>query len=162
MRIRAAAMGLSLGALWSCGPSVVSPELDGVSPGWGYNGQHTPVILTGKRLYPGMEASSSDAIELDESYRVWLKRDPVTELSAVDLIDYQRINGVVPPGTPPGVYGITVESPSGARATLEDAFQVTDTLADHLRLNTDQITWTVQETAVVSMQVRDLAEENFV
>ena len=64
----------------------------------------------------------------------------------------------MPEGLQPGTYSLRLESPGGQRVTLPEAFQVTDTLANHIRATADQLTWTVSDNAVVTIQVRDLAE----
>ena len=77
------------------------------------------------------------------------------QVTGLDLVDYQTLSGRVPEGYPTGVFDLKVKTPAGETLTLENAFTVQDTRADHLEVEVDSVVHTVNDNAVVSIALAD-------
>ena len=142
-----------------CAPSLPNPSILAVSPSWGFNEDITTVQISGHDLYPRVQVSDGDAFEFDRDYRIWLVGPEERELDSVKFGSYELLSGTVAAGLTPGLYDLRMDSPTGFSATLEDAFTVTDTLADRLDLSSSAINYEVNELAVLHIQARDRADE---
>lgn len=151
-------MSLVFALLAGCTP-LAPPEIDvtGVTPAWGYAGDRTEVEIAGERFFPGVivDPSDDDGGRLEGTFEAWLETDPPTELTGVEHRGYDRLHADVPSGMTPGVYDLRVRAPSGAEDVLEDAFTVTSTRADHLRLGVETAAWTVDTYAPLRVQLAD-------
>lgn len=149
---------VGLGALVGCSPELPDPVVTGVRPGWGFNGQDTRIEVVGHSFYPRVQLGSGDEAVFDHQFRVILEADPEVELGDVSSVDYRTLEAVVPAGVAVGRYGLRVEGPTGATGRLDEAFDVRDSLADHLLLTpTDgQLSWTVGEFASFDVELVDI------
>lgn len=139
----------------ACAPAPPAPELHTVSPGWGWTGEATDIAIVGKRLYPDVLVGDPGDAQFESSFRVFLQTDPPTELSAVQFVDTSTLAAEVPPGVAPGTYDLRVVTPAGAEATLDAAFRVTQTRADHLAFVVDRVGYDVTELASVGLRLSD-------
>jgi len=135
-----------------------------VAPDWAYNGEETPVLVTGRNFFPAVhvDATERSAADIDAQFRVELTADGVEALSltGVTLMDYATIEARVPAGFPVGEYDLVVVSPGGATSEpLPHAFTVTDTRADHLDIEIDGAAFLVGEYAEVEVHLVDLDDE---
>ena len=147
-------------ALWTivaCGPELPDPELVGVTPGWAYNGEETPIRLVGRNLYPSVHVDPGDEDgQVDAQFTVALvDGDTRHELTGVTLEDYSELTARVPAGFPVGTYDLTLSAPSGGEATLADAFEVTDTRADHLAFSLEEASHPVFELVSIGLRLED-------
>ncbi|MCK6506376.1 Ig-like domain-containing protein [Myxococcota bacterium] len=152
------ALALALAAVvGGCTPALPDPQVLGVRPGWGFNGEDTQVEIEGQAFYPRVQASAGDRVELDHAFQIVLEADPEVELSDVALVDYRHLLGTVPAGLDVGTYDLRVVSPTGAVGRLADAFEVRDTRADHLQVTPadGQIDWQVMEYAALTVELVD-------
>ncbi len=141
----------------ACMPDVAAPRVDRVTPGWGWNGEATDVAILGDRFYPQVTVSGRDDFEVDRQFEVTLT-DPTgraTALEGVTLTDFGRLDARVPEALDAGRYDLTVLSPNGGTATLADAFTVSDTRADHLDLESDELTHKVESLARIGIRLLD-------
>lgn len=76
-------------------------------------------------------------------------------LSGVTLTDYHHLDAVVPAGLPAATYSLAIEGPSGSTGALADAFTATDTLADRLSVDVDQVSYEVFDQASLLVQLQD-------
>jgi hypothetical protein len=120
---RAAALCLALSA--GCGGSdgtVEPPIVEAVRPACGDNATATTVTVQGSLpVKPVISISDPSSSQLDTTYRAWIGE---TELASVRWTSANELTAVVPAGIPTGTYGITLESPFGARGAKDGAFQV--------------------------------------
>jgi hypothetical protein len=141
--------------LGGCGTNLPPLELESLDPAWGYNGEITEVAITGRNFYPSVTASSFAEPEVDSDFRAWIDTDPPTR---VDLLptSLTTFKAQVGEGIVPGLYGFTVESVGGDRDTLDAAFQVTPTKADHLFATVpDEGPYVVGEWVTIDIEVQD-------
>jgi hypothetical protein len=125
-----------------CGVDLPAPAPDEVVPSYGYNGAETIIEIYGKHFYPQVEvdASGRGAPDVDAGFEVTLVREDIGEavaLSGVDLADYNRIRAIVPMDLDPGTWDLVVTSPTGSEGRQASAFEVTDTMADRLRISAE-------------------------
>lgn len=104
-----------------------APALDAIDPSVVGIYVSTPAEIRGSNLF-GVAAGSFDedwAPTVDHSWRVALG---TVELPAADVshMDTSTLAVIVPAGLAPGLYSVTVTSPDGRTATLEDALDVRD------------------------------------
>lgn len=134
------------------------PALDRVVPGRGWNGEATVVAIEGEAFYPQVEmsANQADGADLDRGFVAWLDGDPGRfALSSVSAVDYQNLRAVVEAGLPPGTYDLLLEGPGQRLARLDDAFVVSETQADRLRLSSANITATVNDVVPFEIELLD-------
>ena len=124
-------LAFAIAALGGCGADLPPIELDDLEPDWAYNGEVSPITVTGANFYPSVTASSFAEPQVKSGFRAWLETDPPTELF-VRPMTLTALEIQVPEGLEVGTYGLTVESSDGNRDTLDDALEVTNSRADHL------------------------------
>ena len=137
-----------------CQPNVVSPFLDGISPNWGFNGEQTEVRVLGKNLFAGIDASGGGIEGYDRDFVVELIGAEQRALGGVQQLTTGKIAAEVPAGLTPGWYDLALTTPGGLTARLGDAFEVTNTKADSLRLTTERTTIGVNEFSIIQMSLR--------
>jgi len=147
-------MAMVAAPLTSCTPTVGSPTVDAVTPNWGFNGESTSVVVSGENFFPGIDASGTDVVAYDRDFQVLLVGMDGRPLSGVRQESSRSLAATVPAGVAEGWYGIEVVSPSGLSARLDDAFEVTNTRADNLRLTVDQSSVAVNEMAILEFSLR--------
>jgi hypothetical protein len=154
---RALAAGLAALAA-ACAPTVLEPDLRGLSPDFGYNGGETAVQVDGDDLGPSLRALGGDEIDQDSDLELWL-RGPGGEvrLRGLESVDDQTLRGRVPAGAEPGVYALELRGEQGRLDLLPDAFRVTDTRADRIRVETSGLNFQVRESARIDLQLLDPA-----
>ena len=160
---------VSLGtSLWGCAPQLPEPEIDIVEPVWGYNGEVTPISVRGESFYPSVTVNGGvdNGGRVDAQYQVELVGvNDSRVLTGVTLVDYQNVDALVPEGMAPGLYDLVLTSPQGSGARLEQAFTVTDTRADNLRIDIDGVVHQVNDSVAVELSLRDpdgaLVEQDF-
>jgi hypothetical protein len=153
---RFVAAALVAGTAVGCTLDPSPPLVSAVTPGWGYNGEDTPVEIQGAHLYPALAITGADDARILGTFGARLERDGVSiALEGVQHIGYDRLSALVPAGIDPGTYDLRVDVPSGLSTTLDDAFEVTDTRADHLALSVSDTAYTVGFWAVVSLALLD-------
>lgn len=159
-RRRAWIAGGMLALTAACMPDVAAPVVEDVTPGWGWNGEATDVAVLGSRFFPQVTVSGKDDFEVDRQFRVMLTDDVgrSTELDGVTLADFGQLDARVPEGLTAGRYDLTVLTPNGGTGTLEDAFIVSDTRADHLELEADALTHQVSSLARLGVALLDPAD----
>jgi hypothetical protein len=138
----------------ACQPTVVAPFLDGVTPNWGFNGEQTDVRVLGQNLFAGMDASGGGIEGYDRDFVVELIGTEQRMLGSVQQLTSDKLAATVPAGLTPGWYELAVTTPGGLTARLGDAFEVTNTKADSLRLTTERITIGVNEFSIIQMSLR--------
>jgi hypothetical protein len=146
--------------LAACSPHLPDPVVIGADPDWAYNGERTDVIVEGENFFPSLElASGSGSDHLDRQFEVRLLGVTGTyDLDGVELASYRSLEAVVPEGLPTGLYDLRVIAPSGAWATLADAFTVTDSRADHLAFDLEDVVFDVNTPFIVAFDLRDPEE----
>ncbi|MDP6933931.1 MAG: hypothetical protein QGG40_13485, partial [Myxococcota bacterium] len=110
-------------------------------------------------FYPGVQVIGASDFEFDRQFQAWLLTEPATEFEGVTLEDYSTLSARVPSGLEKGSYGVRLISPSGQTVTLEDAFLVTDTRADHMAIEVERVTFEVNELALVRFQLEDPVDD---
>jgi hypothetical protein len=144
-------------ALAGCGVQLPDPSPEAVVPSHGWTGDDTHVAITGNHFYPQVEvdAAGRDNADVDTTFRVDLvDGDVVRAIGGVTLRDYHLIDASVPAGIPPGTYDLVVTGPTGRVGTLPDAFEVTESRADHLAVDVDgSVSYVVGERATVTVQL---------
>ena len=146
---------LAVGAAVGCAPSLPSPEITSVSPSWGYNGASTEVEIAGAQLFPQVEVSGADAVQLDHRFEARLRGPTTQALSEVVALDFETLTATVPAGMPPGAYDLELVAPTGEVARLEAAFAVTDSPAHHLIVSLSSLTPVAEALVEVQVQVAD-------
>lgn len=138
----------------ACQPTVVRPFLDGISPNWGFNGEQTDVQVLGQHLYAGINASGGGIEGYDRDFVVELIGPEQRFLEGVQQLTSGKLSAEVPAGLSPGWYELAVTTPGGLNANLEDAFEVTNTKADSLRLIAERTTIAVNQYSIIQMSLR--------
>lgn len=157
-RLRSLAVGGLCMAMAACSPDLPDPVVQEIRPGWGFNGQTTAIEVLGHSFFPRVQLGGGDDAIFDHQFRVVLETEPEVELDDVTVVDYRRIEAVVPAGLPVGRYALRVEGPGGGAGRLEEAFDVRDSLADHLLLTASggQLSWMVGEYAALEVELVDV------
>lgn len=151
-------MVLVAALLVGCGPSAPQPELTGVTPARGWRGEATDVVIEGDHLLPSVTLGADDPVGGD--FEAWLTTsDGEVRLEGAELVDYDHLAAQVPAGLPPGDWPLHVRTPSGAEATLESAFLVSTTRADHIRLQTARAAFELGEYAGIEVLLEDPNDE---
>ena len=109
----------------SCSDQDFIPDPRQVDPPSGWNGQDTPVTISGQGFVAPIRENlnKGGSIRVLDEFRVELEISPLLE------IVYRgsgSIDAVVPAGLTPGTYDLTVINPDGTSGTLPDAFTVLD------------------------------------
>jgi hypothetical protein len=93
-----------------------------VEPAGGYAGQATVVRLRGNGFALGavQQLNGGGHIAVDDGFRAFLG---TTELQQVEWVDSGTLLATVPADIPAGIYGLSIEGPSG-NGTVSDAFRV--------------------------------------
>lgn len=143
-----------------CGISQPDPVVTRVEPDQGWRGESTLVQILGENFMPGFSVEAgSDNADLDRDFSAWLtERSGQFEdipLSGVSLESYTRLQGIVPPGLPTGLYDLRVVGPTGRAGSLAGAYTVSDSQADRLMLSPDTPSTTVNEPIVVETYLVD-------
>jgi hypothetical protein len=146
---------MAVGAAVGCAPSLPSPKISSVSPSWGYNGAATEVEITGVQLFPQVEVSGADAVQLDHRFEARLRGPTTQALSNVVALDFESLTATVPAGMQPGAYDLELVAPTGEVARLEGAFAVTDSPAHHLLVSLSSLTPVAEALVEVQVQVAD-------
>lgn len=127
MRWHAALLAAMIGC---AAPDPVAPNVATVEPSLGLDEADTDIRITGRNFDPHVFTDFSDGEKsrVDATFRISLLRhdgsgepvllEPVTHVSAGAL------ETRVPSGVSRGIYDLEIESPSGQRTVLTDAFQV--------------------------------------
>lgn len=145
----------------ACRPTLSPPRVDEVEPNWGYNGEDTHIEVIGAHFYPqvALDVRGKGAPEFagEFSIRLFGPAELVAEyeLEAVDLYDYEHLEGVVPAGLDPGTYDLEVVNPYGVSGFLSSAFTVSDTRADAIVVDPEGVVHQVNETAWIDLSVVD-------
>ncbi|MEN9787668.1 MAG: hypothetical protein RLZZ299_2932 [Pseudomonadota bacterium] len=141
--------------LAACAPEPERVAVRGVAPDVGWYGEETPVRIDGDGFLPVVRVG--DGVRLDSAFGAWLVRDGVDDvpLTGVSHESYDVLVARVPAGLALGPWGVRVTTPGGGVATLEDAFRVTDTRADHLALVSETAAYTVGEPGRLVIRVLD-------
>jgi hypothetical protein len=119
------------------------------------------VVIAGERFYPKLEVESRSgaSAQLDEGYDAELigpdEADARFLLTGLNVLDYESLQAVVPKGLNVGSYSLAVTGPSGGRAVLADAIQVTDSLAARLEVDVAQVLYEVFDTAWLTIELMD-------
>ena len=154
-----AAIVVLTGALGvACTPELPAHEVDSVSPLWGYNGEVTAISVSGQDFFPSVavDGTEENGGRVDAQYEVSLVGvDASVALTGVSLIDYTRIDALVPAGIMPGLYDLEVRSPRGAEVRLEQAFTVTNTRADSLLIELEGVVHAVNDSVAIEFSLRD-------
>jgi len=144
--------------LLGCSPDLPDPVVEGVEPVWAYNGEVTPVRIHGDSFYPSLaiDGGLDNGGRIDAQYQVDLVgTNAVHSLTGVTLVDYENIEALVPVGLDAGLYDLRVTTPTGSEARLEQGFSVTNTRADHLRIEIDGVVHQVNDSVSVDLSLRD-------
>lgn len=147
------------GLLTACAPGLPVPQLDGVEPGWGYNGEDTDVLILGQDLYPQVRVTGDSDFEVDRQFQAWLVDDGglLTELDDVGMRSYSSLEATVPEGLETGLYGLRVLGPTGELSELSRVFEVRDTRADAIEaeVQDDDSVYEVGDLALIDLRVVD-------
>jgi len=153
-----------LAMLVGCSAELPAPDAWTMQPRRGWNGESTSVAVLGAAFFPRVIVDARTgttvvddhfAIELlgpvgGTSRETWVLQD-------VRLRGYDRLDAEVPAGLDVGTYDLRVVSPSGGSDLLSEAFTVSSSRADHLRITSERVSLTVLETAWVEVEVLDPA-----
>ncbi len=147
--------GLSIAVAAGCSPSLPEPVVAAVEPDWGYNGENTLISVAGDNFYPVVEVDvREDQAHLDHQYQLVLEGEAGSfELEGVEVESYEELIATVPKGLPVGAYDLSVLSPAGGSSSLGAAFTVTDTRADRLAFDVDEVVWAVNEPFSVGIDL---------
>lgn len=150
-------LALTLAFFVGCGQDLPAPAPTSVSPDHGWLGRDAAITITGRHFYPdvSVDALGRGDPDVDTSYRAFLvgddgQREP---LAAVTLKDREHLDAIVPEGLAAGRYDLLVQGPSGVEGALTHAFTVTDTLADRLTVDAEDITFQVREWATAEVSL---------
>lgn len=145
------------GLLTACAPGLPVPQLDGVEPGWGYNGEDTDILILGEDLYPQVRVTGSSDFEVDRQFQAWLVDDGglLTELDGVRMRTYSSLDATVPEGLETGLYGLQVLGPTGEVSSLSRVFEVRDTRAAGIVAEVEGSTYEVGDQALIDLKVVD-------
>lgn len=146
-----AILGVALGG---CSPSVEGPAVDAVTPNWGFNGETTTISVVGENFFPGIDASGTAVVAYDRDFQIKLVGMESRLLSGVRHESSTALGATVPAGIAAGWYGLEVVTPSGRSAFLDDAFEITNTRADNLRLTVDEANVAVNQMAILEFSLR--------
>lgn len=138
--------------LVACAPVPDPPVILGVSPGFGYNGESTPIQIAGDNFFPKVTLQQNGG-QVEDGVQVWLE-GPEKLRVVSRLVDVHAIEAEVPENLPTGYYDLRVVTPFGDEVRSAKAFEVTDNQADHLHLSADAVAWSVGETAVMDLSVQ--------
>lgn len=147
-----ALVGALLGA---CVATPPSPQLIRATPSWGWTGEPTDILVEGRHFYPDVILGGEADAEVDASFDLILETPTPTPLDGVTLEDYHTLGAEVPAGITPGWYTLRVVTPSGLEDTLEQAFEVRATRADHFTLSSSRGGYSVGEYADVELALLD-------
>jgi hypothetical protein len=150
--ITAAAVALGVAA---CTPELADPELEALSPAWGWNGESTAVVAQGAAFYPEVRATPEGVHSLDDRFELWLDGPERVELDGVSASSFSTLDAVVPAGLAAGRYDLELRTPGGRSALLPNAFEVTDTRADHLELSIDSSAHLVGDWVIADLRLLD-------
>jgi len=122
---RVLALSVAFGLACGAGSDAVvdpAPAVEAVEPACGSSSTVTPVVVRGSLPVNAVISISDPARNrLDTRYLAWIG---AFELTQVTWTSARELTAVVPSGIPAGIYGLTVEGPSGARGTKDAAFEV--------------------------------------
>ncbi len=154
-----AVVWFAVAAVPGCTLNPPAPEIEAVSPAWGYNGEATSVVIDGANFFPTVIVSeaSEEGGRIEGAFQAWLEGPETVALEAVRHTSYVRLEGVVPAGLPVGEYDLRVEVPTGLDVVKEGAFDVTDTRADHLQFSVVTVAYTAGDVAQLFVDLRDPA-----
>lgn len=139
----------------ACTPGRSTPTLSGMTPGWGFAGDDTPVQITGTGFFPAVSVAGGGELDWDRGFRAWLDGPDTVELEGVGALDYTTLAATVPTGLEVGVYDLRVSTPAGDELSLQDAFRATETRADHLSVSVESSDVDIGQYAVVQVSVLD-------
>ncbi len=152
-------LGGWLAASLGCAPALPEPTLEGVAPVWGWNGESTDVTVVGTNLLPSVYAYADTRGDhrIYEDFELELVDADglVIALTGEELDTYRALKAQVPSGHPSGLYDVRVTTPAGKTAVLEGGFTVTDTRADHLSFEVEEVAFEVHQTAVLGIVLAD-------
>ncbi|MFT7521673.1 MAG: hypothetical protein ACI9MC_003825, partial [Kiritimatiellia bacterium] len=124
-----------------CSQLAAGPEVDDISPGKGFYGEDTTVVIEGHRFFPDVVIHARGGDHTNADFDAELVDDAgavVASLSSVRWLDAEHIEALVPKGLSPGNYRLTVRDPMGVNATyandVANMFVVTATKADHFEV----------------------------
>ncbi len=142
-------------------PTLPDPVVERAVPSFAWNGEATAITLVGRDFWPAVSVDARDGdASVNPTYRAWLEGpDAGTEevaLLGVGIVDDQHLTATVPAGLRTGVWGLTVEGPSGARVSLPSGFRVTDQQAARLVLDPPRFVWSVEEEALIGLTLVDV------
>jgi hypothetical protein len=138
-----------------CAPDQPAPELAEVVPAWGYNGVTTDIRVLGRNFLPRVEAKGKDEVGLDRQFELQLSGPETASLTAVAMLSYDELVARVPMGLSTGDYTLSVIGPGGASDSLEAAFEVTDTPADHFRVSSAPGSHPLHSPVLINFQLLD-------
>ncbi|HEY2735744.1 MAG TPA: hypothetical protein VGI70_17220, partial [Polyangiales bacterium] len=117
---------MALLALAGCTHGNLPPELLSIAPSEVDARADSEVAISGANLFdaPHVDLTTAGRAQLRRDWRVLLG-DSGLALTQVERPDGQTLRGVVPAGTPAGVYDVIAISPLGAAARLPAALTVT-------------------------------------
>jgi len=146
--------------LCACTVGLVAPQPTHVSPAFGWNGEDTPVTISGDRFYPRIEVDASGTggrAQVNRGFEAVLEGEGMVhvDLTGVSLEDYQHLQAVVPQGLATGTYDLAVVGPTGETGRLASAFTVSDTRADRIAVDSDSVVYEVHQTAWVDISLLD-------
>ncbi len=119
-------MILAVVALVRCGDTELpSPAPTSVSPGRGFAGNATPVVIQGNGFsVRTVQSASGGAPTVDETFQAWMGDQALLD---VHRVDQQTLTATVPAGLSPGVKTLRVQGPFGTSGELPNAFTVEGT-----------------------------------
>jgi hypothetical protein len=145
-------------ALGACAPDLPQHVVDSVVPVWAYNGEVTPIGIRGEAFFPvlAVDGGLDNGGRIDAQFQVKLVgADSTFSLNGVSLVDYEKIEALVPQGLEPGLFDVLVVAPNGLESKLEQAFTITDTRADRLEIQIDGVVHPVNGSVAVNLSLRD-------
>lgn len=142
-------------------PSLPDPVIERAVPSFAWNGEPSTIALVGSDFWPSLtvDARRFEA-SVNPTYTAHLQgpdgggeRVP---LLGVGIVDDEQLTATVPAGLAPGIWTLTVESPSGATASLPGGFRITDQRAARLVLDPERFVWTAGEQARIGISLLDV------
>lgn len=145
----------------ACGVEYPAPVVTGVNPERGWNGADTVVTISGSNFYPQVWVEAGNRERVDDNFNVYLRASGTEEEYPLtgSILGYDRMDALVKPGLPLGVYDVVVESPSGKRGELLEGFTVTDSVAARIELNPAAETAAIQTGIPVAVYLVDAVGE---